>query len=191
MSAYTPSTPAPYMRLSDMTPDGPTPGTMGYGGIPHNIYRSSTWDIFGMSLPAYPSGSNGDHYVPMSGFKEGFVPKGELPSENPPPPRPPVSQNQVKKTSEADTTETSIDDIDFTKRPMRLKNPYIVFAFLMALYIGSGFLQSGIQEWIVAKLRGGKDLTWKSFLVYGFGFIALLFVASYLLHFSLLEIEEA
>ena len=214
-----------YVKVSDLNPGEPIPlglRGMGYGSVPppRDLYTASTWDIYGMSDPPYPDGSDGNLYVPQLGRgRSGYdryqgEPQSAYPmppSGGPPPVRSPVpvqvpkvklvesfspgmeveEEEAPRRRKKASTVETPIsDEIYNTKRSYQLKNPWLVFIFLTAFAGGIIFFWSGMDVLMKNYFNQGNPLTWKMYLMYAAIIFGLVFLAAYLLDLNLLKIEE-
>lgn len=226
-----------YVKVSDLNPGEPIPLDIGYGGYPpaRSLYEASTWDVYGTSLPPYPSGSNGNVYVshqgvggaygvqgslrttygdpnnfgvtgPGLGYGHGIRPAEEDPRINPYPGFPdaslPMPSRKPQPTRRegfspvsGGLAETPIDDPVYVAPPIvdttkgfKLKNPLLVLGFLLAVYGAFQFFWSGIDGLVAAK--GGGKISWQKYLAMSVMLFGLTLLASVLLDFSFLRLEE-
>lgn len=216
-----------YVKVSDLNPGEPIPLDIGYGGYPpaRSLYEASSWDVYGTSLPPYPSGSNGGLYVSRQGKGGAFGVQGSLRTDygsadnfgvtgpglgygveqnfreayQPQTPQPSRREGfSPVSGSDNQSHETPIipsDDPVFSAAPpiintkgFQLKNPLLVLGFLLAVYGAFQFFWSGIDGLIASK-SGGK-ISWKNYLGLSVMLFGLTMIASYLLDFSFLRLEE-
>jgi hypothetical protein len=131
--------------------------------------------------PGPPPGASGPRRR-VENFEPGYP--NHPPASSPPPQAAPTPVN---------TTETPLDEIYTTtpvKKNFSLKNPLLVMIFLMAIYGSFYFLWSGIEKFLIAKFNGGEALSWKAYLMYGLGLVALMLGIGYLFGVSFMKIEE-
>ncbi len=231
-----------YAKVSDLNSANNVPFNAIYGESQQkNLYKASTWDIYGMSDPSYVEGEYGNVYVPdlARGGMDALQHAGVYPYSAPanpsyppkqrtayighPPPGQPLGNPSLggqplgtpprrrvenfeagyprSETSQAPSppspppqatsTETPVDEIyTTTKKNYTLKNPLLVMIFLMAIYGSFYFLWSGIEKFLIAKFNGGDPLSWKAYLMYGLGLVALMLAVGYLFGVSFMKIEE-
>lgn len=205
-----------YVRVSDLNPGEPVPWTMGYGPPQKDLYQASTWDIYGMDDPPYPSGPNGNMYVPLlarhyQGDPNMFGSKGypeagqvrEAPAPEPIPERAPKVESfmatpstpkkrKSKKNLEEELESVLNDEIYVSrqKKSYRLKNPVLVFAFLLAFAGAIIFFWEGVEQYLVSKFGQGNVLSWKMRLFYAGLIFGLIFLVAYLMDLNLLGVEE-
>lgn len=228
-----------YVRVSDLTPGEHIPLDLGYGGYPppRDFYQASTWDVYGTNLPPYPSGSNGNIYVPrqgqggpygtmgsirsrygdadnfgVTGPGLGYGPSRSSGPQNPQGPypgfpneAPPLLTKKGRPGVEgfspnpdfSSVGETPLDDPVFSSPPppltetskgFKIKNPLLVLAFLLAIYGAFQFFWLGIDQFLAT--RSGGKMSWKGYIGWSVALFGLTMLASILLNFSFLRLEE-
>lgn len=178
-----------YVKVSDLNPGEPISfdvgGGMGYGAIPppRDLYQNTTWDIYGMSEPAFPSGSNGDIYVPQLGRRTTPTPEKDKIIEG-------FSARVDSRLGNVGTEAPIEDEIYQTKKSYKLKNPLIVLAFLTAFAGGIIFFWSGMDTLLKNYFNKGQPLTWKMYFLYSLIIVVTVFLAAHFLGLDILKIEE-
>jgi len=167
--------PAPYDPAIGRSPYDPAIGQGPYaGGVDSRSYQSS--------LPAYPGFGPG----PVPPEKKGRAVEGFGTGR-------PTGPSQETPLSTSTGSTIPLDDpvfvVDSSPKKIQLKNPVLVSIFLLAVYGAFTFFWLGVDQYLTKKYAGGQP-SWKLYLGWALAIFVVTMMASYLLDFSFLKLEE-